>query len=79
MSGKNTAGFGVDPPLESAETAVDTSRTKGFRSTDISVLFPQNGGSKSARPGRTTAIQTVRSLEARTAPSAVWPRSHRRA
>ena len=46
MSGKNTAVFGVYPTRESADTAVDTLRTKGFRSTDISVLFPQNSGSK---------------------------------
>jgi hypothetical protein len=46
MSGKNTAVFGVYPTHASADTAVDTLRTKGFRSTDISVLFPQNDGSK---------------------------------
>src|SRR4029450_11980232 len=46
MSGKNTAVFGVYPPQESADAAVDTLRTKGFRNTDISVLFPQNVGSK---------------------------------
>ena len=46
MSGKNTAVFGVYPTHESADAAVDTLRTKGFRSTDISVLFPQNVGSK---------------------------------
>ena len=46
MSGKNTAVFGVYPTHESADAAVDALRTKGFRSTDISVLFPQNSGSK---------------------------------
>src|SRR5512140_118787 len=46
MSGKNTAVFGIYPNHESADAAVDTLRTKGFRSTDISVLFPQNVGSK---------------------------------
>ena len=46
MSGKNTAVFGVYPTHESADAAVDALRTKGFRSTDISVLFPQNVGSK---------------------------------
>ena len=46
MSGKNTAVFGVYPTHESADAAVDALRTKGFRSTDISVLFPQNAGSK---------------------------------
>ena len=46
MSGKNTAVFGVYPTHESADAAVDALRTKGFRSADISVLFPQNVGSK---------------------------------
>lgn len=46
MSGKNTAVFGIYPTHGSADTAVDALRTEGFRSTDISVLFPQNVGSK---------------------------------
>lgn len=46
MSGKNTAVFGVYATHESADAAVDALRTQGFRSTDISVLFPQNVGSK---------------------------------
>jgi hypothetical protein len=46
MSGKNTSVFGVYPTRDSADAAVDTLRTKGFRNTDISVLFPQNVGSK---------------------------------
>jgi len=46
MSGKNTAIFGIYPTHESADTAVDTLRAKGFRNTDVSVLFPQNLGSK---------------------------------
>jgi len=46
MSGKNTAIFGIYPTHESVDAAVDALRTKGFRSTDISVLFPQNVGSK---------------------------------
>jgi len=46
MSDKNTAVFGIYPTRDSAEAAVDALRTKGFRATDISVLFPQNVGSK---------------------------------
>jgi hypothetical protein len=46
MSDKNTAVFGIYPTHASADAAVDTLRTKGFRATDISVLFPQNVGSK---------------------------------
>src|ERR1700726_2368288 len=46
MAGKNTAVFGIYPTYESVERAVDTLRDEGFRSTDISVLFPENVGSK---------------------------------
>jgi hypothetical protein len=46
MSGKNTAVFGIYPTHESADAAVDGLRAKGFRNTDVSVLFPQNSGSK---------------------------------
>lgn len=46
MTSKNIAVFGVYPTHDSADLAVDTLRTKGFRPTDISVLFPQNAGSK---------------------------------
>jgi hypothetical protein len=46
MSDKNTAVFGIYPTQESADAAVDALRTKGFRPTDISILFPQNSGSK---------------------------------
>jgi hypothetical protein len=46
MSYKNTAVFGIYPTHDSANVAVDTLRTKGFRSADVSVLFPQNDGSK---------------------------------
>jgi hypothetical protein len=46
MSGKNTAVFGIYPTHASADVAVDTLRAKGFRNTDVSVLFPQNVGSK---------------------------------
>jgi hypothetical protein len=46
MSSKNIAVFGIYPTHDSADAAVDTLRSKGFRSTDVSVLFPQNPGSK---------------------------------
>jgi hypothetical protein len=46
MSGKNTAVFGLYPNHSSAEHGVDTLKEAGFRNTDISVLFPQNVGSK---------------------------------
>jgi hypothetical protein len=46
MAGKNTAAFGIYRDRVSAETAVDALRQEGFRNTDISVLFPENAGTK---------------------------------
>jgi hypothetical protein len=46
MAGKNTAVFGIYRDRVSLENAVDTLRAEGFRSTDISVLFPDNEGTK---------------------------------
>ena len=46
MAGKNTAVFGISPDRLSVEEAVEQFRIAGFRSTDISVLFPDNKGTK---------------------------------
>src|SRR5579863_9458753 len=46
MAGKNTAVFGIYLDRLSVETAVDTLRREEFRNTDISVLFPENQGTK---------------------------------
>src|SRR5579862_2590689 len=46
MAGKNTAVFGIYPTYESVETGVDALKQAGFRNTDISVLFPENVGTK---------------------------------
>jgi len=46
MAGKNTAVFGIYPDRTGVERAVDALRQEGFRSTDISVLFPENQGTK---------------------------------
>lgn len=46
MAGKNTAAFGIYSTRQGVEDAVDTLREAGFRNTDISVLFPDNEGSK---------------------------------
>jgi ActD protein/heat induced stress protein YflT len=46
MAGKNTAVFGIYPTYASVERAVDALRAAGFRTTDISVLFPENVGTK---------------------------------
>jgi hypothetical protein len=46
MAGKNTAAFGIYQTPADVEYAVDTLRAEGFRNTDISVLFPENKGTK---------------------------------
>ncbi len=46
MAGKNTAVFGLYEDRFHVEDAVDALRADGFRSTDISILFPDNKGSK---------------------------------
>lgn len=46
MAGKNTAVFGIYPTYQSVEGAVDALRLEGFRNTDVSVLFPENVGTK---------------------------------
>lgn len=46
MAGKNRAAFGIYPTYEAVENAVDSLKNAGFRNTDISVLFPENVGTK---------------------------------
>jgi len=46
MAGKNTAAFGIYSTRSSVENAVDALRDEGFRNTDISILFPENEGTK---------------------------------
>jgi len=46
MAGKNTAVFGIYQNQDAVERAVTALKDAGFRSTDISVLFPANVGSK---------------------------------
>jgi hypothetical protein len=46
MAGKNTAVFGIYPNRAAVEEAVDLLRNAGFRSTDVSVLFADNQGTK---------------------------------
>ena len=46
MSGKNTAVFGIYSQYANLENGVDALKSAGFRSTDISVLFPENVGTK---------------------------------
>jgi hypothetical protein len=46
MARKNTAVFGIYPDRPAVEETVEHLRSAGFRSTDISVLFPDNQGTK---------------------------------
>lgn len=46
MAGKNTAAFGIYRTTADVDNAVDSLQTAGFRTTDISVLFPENEGTK---------------------------------
>jgi hypothetical protein len=46
MAGKNTAVFGIYRDRVGVERAVDDLKDAGFRNTDISVLFPDNVGTK---------------------------------
>jgi hypothetical protein len=46
MAGKNTAAFGIYKTRAGAENAVDALRQEQFRNTDISVMLPENQGTK---------------------------------
>ncbi len=46
MAGKNTAAFGIYQTQADVEFAVEALRVEGFRNTDVSVLFPENKGTK---------------------------------
>jgi len=46
MAGKNTAVFGIYPNRTMVEIAVDALKAEDFRNSDISVLFPENTGTK---------------------------------
>lgn len=46
MAGKNTAAFGIYNSEASVRNGVETLEREGFRRTDISVLFPENQGTK---------------------------------
>jgi len=46
MAGKNTAAFGIFRTTAEVDRAVEALRAAGFRTEDISVLFPENEGTK---------------------------------
>ena len=46
MAGKNTAVFGIYPTYANVEEGVKALKDAGFRNTDISILMPENVGTK---------------------------------
>ncbi len=54
MAGKNTAEFGIYANRTSVEDAINELRTNGFRIEDVSVLLPENLGSKDLRTEKAT-------------------------
>ncbi len=46
MAGKNTSVYGIYTRRTALESAVDALKADGFRNTDISVLLPDNEGTK---------------------------------
>jgi hypothetical protein len=54
MAGKNTAAFGIYKTRTGAENAVDVFQSAGFRAEDISVLLPENLGSKDLKTEKST-------------------------
>lgn len=46
MAGKNTAAFGIYPDEISLRTGIEALQRADFRTEDISVLFPENQGTK---------------------------------
>ena len=54
MAGKNTAVFGIYSQKSNLESALNELKVAGFRHEDISVLFPDNLGSKELATVKTT-------------------------
>jgi hypothetical protein len=73
MAGKNTAAFGIYRTRGEVESAIDALLAGGFRKEDISVLFPENAGTKDfaaekhtkAPEGAAPVRERARPLEAR--------------
>jgi hypothetical protein len=51
---KNLAVFGIYKSQDALELGIDRLRTDGYRNTDISVLFPENVGTKDLAPEKAT-------------------------
>src|ERR671914_52542 len=46
MAGKNTAAYGIYPNVAALENGISALQNAGYRNEDISVLFPENEGTK---------------------------------
>ncbi len=56
MAGKNTSVYGIYSTRVQVEDAVDELKGAGFRSTDISVLMPENQGTKDFAAEKNTKV-----------------------
>lgn len=56
MAGKNTAVFGIYRDRSQTEQAVDALRSAGFRNSDVSVLLPDNVGTKDFAHEKNTKV-----------------------
>src|SRR5438477_6383042 len=54
MSTRNRAVFGIYASQLDAENAVNGLKLAGFRNTDVSILFPENAGTKDLAVEKTT-------------------------
>jgi hypothetical protein len=73
MAGKNTAAYGIYRDRGSLERGVDALRAANFRAEDISVLFPENVGTKDfAHEKETKAPEGLRLARAVVRPWAVF-------
>jgi hypothetical protein len=54
MAGKNTAVFGIYPTRAAIEYALGVFKDAGFRNTDVSVLLPENLGTKELATQKST-------------------------
>jgi hypothetical protein len=65
MAGKNTAAFGIYPNQSALECGIAALRDANFRAEDISVLYPENIGTKDfAHEKDTKALPLARLREA---------------
>jgi len=62
MAGKKTAVFGIYQNEKQAERTVDDLLATGYSNDDISVLLPDNKGTKDFAHDKSTKHQKARSL-----------------